>query len=558
MSVMPNQVRKFLIKFWKGLACPKSQELISLATEDRWAEIQKLRVNPTHYSCATAYRHDAYAVEIVRKLLLPGDTASRKEAAVATFWAAEAQCAATNRRLSRFVERGPFEAADLAVDDFINRWRREVKRVLGNRPTLNLTPHFSKGSTLSDSGKLTTIPDKMSSTLTAYKSTDLSWFVLTPWAENGPAKIVRGNRFFTVPKDSQKDRGCCVEASANIALQLNIGKEIRRLYNRAYQVDLEMMQQQHRVWAQQGSAGHLRIATIDLSNASDTVARELVKLLLPASWWRLLNSLRATHTEIDGKTVYLEKFSSMGNGFTFELETLIYRSMMQALGCGLDGTPCSAYGDDMICGEKYATDVMAALKFFGFQPNKEKTFCEGPFRESCGGDYFDGEPVRAHYMKELPDEPQKWIALANGIRRIDHHGRLNAAWWFCVEQVPVDLRNFGPDTLGDTLFHVDDPQPTYRMWRTRETQRVRTPAGETRWRKVTVDHHYLPYYRCYVPVNQKFSLGRYWSYRVATAAASLGCPPEITPRDSVSGYVLRWVQCPSYGRGADYYFWSED
>ena len=239
-------------------------------------------------------------------------------------------------------------------------------------------------------------------------------------------------------------------------MQLAAGAIIKARYKTAYGVDLGEAQDTHRRLSQEASI-HGHLATIDLSNASDTVSRNLVKLLLPTAWYTLLNSLRAPLTEIDGRTVWLEKFSSMGNGFTFELETLIFMSMMVALGC----TSCAAYGDDMIVETEKASAVIAALKFFGFTPNIKKTFVEGPFRESCGGDFFNGVPVRAHYLKEPPDEPQKWIELANGLRRADPSGRWTAAaWWFCVDQVPTDWRNFGPASLvGVSVFHSEDATP---------------------------------------------------------------------------------------------------
>lgn len=539
-----DQVRKFLAKFYRGVSTPLADQAEMLVRNGKWAELQKLSLNtPSTYTSAQDYHLDALVVELTRKLLLPGDNDARYRAAVDTFWASEAQCAKTNARLTRYIgNQGPFEdPTDEAVIRFISDWRKEVKRVLG-RCSYVLEPRFSGGSTLSDAGKLTTIPDKMSSLPTMYAGlTDalLLNFKRTPFLEDDDRgfpkviEVVDSNRFFTVPKDSQKDRGCCVEASLNISLQLAVGSKLKACYRRAYGVDLRHAQPLHRKLACQASMDG-SLATIDLSNASDTVASALVKLVLPADWYELLNSLRAKATLIDEQRVFLQKFSSMGNGFTFELETILFRTLAQALG----SENCHVFGDDIIVESELAESVTSALKFFGFTPNPKKTFCEGPFRESCGGDFFNGEPVRAHYMKELPDEPQKWIALHNGLHRVDRYGLLHAAKRFCVDQVPVEWRNFGPQWLGDSVFHDEEAKPIRHGLRRRETSY--DPACDSRPRTVTVTN-YVDCYKTMQPVNQYFPLGKYWSYRVATAAASLGVPSEVVPRDSVTGYKPVWV-----------------
>ena len=160
----------------------------------------------------------------------------------------------------------------------------------------------------------------------------------------------------------------------------------------------------HMRLARLASAGRLSCATIDLSNASDTVAYQLVKLVLPPDWFELLISLRAPFTDMDGKRVRLEKFSSMGNGFTFALETLLFWTLCDTVSNG-EAQVLRVFGDDIIVDTAHAKACVKALEFFGFTPNAKKTFLEGPFRESCGGDYFNGVSVRAVYVKNLPDEP---------------------------------------------------------------------------------------------------------------------------------------------------------
>lgn len=440
-----HQVAKVLRKLYRSVGTPRARELESLLDKGEWAAVQSHRLNsPESYQSADEYFKDALCVEIMRKCLLPGDARARKLKAQETFYACERANALTNARLHRFVEGGPYEVADLPLVAFIERWRAIVKRVLGPVPT-ELMPSFSGGSTLDHSGMNTTVPDKILSSDGLY-APDLQTQLLYLRSFNGTPMFAsrhdwkehRANRFFTVPKDSEKDRGCCMEASLSLMLQLPLGEHIVHCIERAYQVDFSRLPEYHNWLAAIGSKFGT-LATVDLSNASDLLARELVRLVLPGDWYATLNSLRAKFTEIDRKVVRLEKFSSMGNGFTFPLETLLFRTLCEAIGSNC----ASVFGDDIVIESEHAAALLAALRLFGMEPNKKKTFHQGPFRESCGGDFFLGVPVRAHYLKAPPTHPQHWVALANGLRRVDPDLRFTrAAWHACIDFIPQDFRNF--------------------------------------------------------------------------------------------------------------------
>jgi len=524
-----DQVQKFLLKLFRQVGSTKAQRFARYVENGEWGLLQEQTMSdPSVYGNATLYKKDALITEIARKLLLPGDNVKRKLNTIELFWHSERQCALTNSRLSRFIgNQGPFGPADERLIAFIGRWRKELKRALGRAPWM-LTPRFNPGATLTHAGKLLTIPDKMSEEPSAYAHSlnfVRPYFVGT--VLDTTPKIFRGNEFFTVPKDSQKDRGCGKEASLNVMLQLDVGRKMKTLYEKAYQANLRRMKPVHRKLAQLASeTGNM--ATIDLSNASDTIARNLIKLLLPDDWWELLNSLRAHHTLVDDKSVFLEKFSSMGNGFTFELETFIFRSLLSTLGCKI----AYVFGDDIIVETERARDVISALKFFGFTPNEKKTFCEGPFRESCGGDYFLGEPVRAHYLKSVPDDPQKWVALANGLRRADPHLRwVGAARRFAIDQIPSHLRCYGPEGLGDLVIFDPDAKPCRKLinvgcaYEPRKEERI--------------------VWKILKPVTRKLSLTEYWSPRIALAAAAYGTGPDIAYRGNVTGFRISYVL--SYG-----------
>jgi len=101
--------------------------------------------------------------------------------------------------------------------------------------------------------------------------------------------------------------------------------------------------------------------------------------------------------------------STMGNGFTFPLQTIIFSAVVLAC-LQWRGIPSSStraselwsvFGDDIICPQACASDVVGILTLLGFKVNQDKSFVEGPFRESCGSDFFMGSDIRGVYVKTL-------------------------------------------------------------------------------------------------------------------------------------------------------------
>lgn len=225
--------------------------------------------------------------------------------------------------------------------------------------------------------------------------------------------------------------------------------------------------------AQRGSVTG-EVATVDFSRASDTVARLLVKFLATAEWYSLLDSGRTKLIEVDFdehgvqmldddgepvvRSIYMEKFSSMGNGFTFELETLIFYALARSI-CE-DHEVVSVYGDDVILPTERAGDFIALARFCGFTINTAKTYVSGPFRESCGGDFLHGENIRPYFQKEEINETRHTFSLANGLYRASAgaasqtSGYLNRSWEVALDNIPsAERRMRGPEILGDAVIH---------------------------------------------------------------------------------------------------------
>ena len=244
--------------------------------------------------------------------------------------------------------------------------------------------------------------------------------------------IAEENEVTFVPKDATTHRAIAIEPMMNVMVQLAVGGVMKRALQRAG-CDLTD-QTRNQALALEGSKsdGSYDPVTIDLEMASDTVSIEVVRELLPSDWFEILDALRSRFGQLpQGKgTIEWAKFSSMGNGFTFELESLIFYALAQAAS-DLEGVTewfgdtfgptyrygqVSVFGDDIIVPQKCAHLLLRVLRFCGFRANEKKSYLSGPFRESCGADYYNGIPVRPFFFKRTGSLVRDYVHLRNGLR----------------------------------------------------------------------------------------------------------------------------------------------
>jgi hypothetical protein len=217
---------------------------------------------------------------------------------------------------------------------------------------------------------------------------------------------------------------------------------------------------------------------MDLSSASDLISREVVWNLLPYDWCNLLEWARVDRYELDGEIHQFHKWSSMGNGYTFELETLIFYAIL--LGCrevsGWDSRDSIAYGDDLIFPSDQVEIVTKALNFLGFRVNSQKTFGKGIFRESCGTDWYGGLNVRPVFWKGQIDydRPTRAYYCANSLRRwafrrnggTSCDSRVLPAWLHLFGSLPSKYQLRIPEGWGEKGFISNwdeaSPRPGFR------------------------------------------------------------------------------------------------
>lgn len=364
---------------------------------------------------------------------LPGTGAqSRKEAAISTFFKSERICRRTNFRLQRYFSqpsrmpklvREVLGLAQMISEDIFGPMTRltyhSICEQSGFGPGFNFGSHDREHRHLyyKVGGPHTVTPEAL-----PYAKVLLNHSPHWKQAlidEGSTLTQVRGNRVTSVPKTAATDRTIAIEPSLNVYIQKGVDSYLKRRL-RHFGVDLTN-QEANRHPAMMGSQRPLHAATVDLSMASDCISIEVVRYLTPHLWFTLLDDLRSKEYTLDkGETWHkYEKFSSMGNAFTFPIETIIFYTLAKActIKSGGDLSVLRVYGDDIIIDPRAVLLLYEVLKFTGFTPNRTKSFAFGPFRETCGSDFLSGVDTRPVYVKRLPVNDQEVYNLFNRLIR---------------------------------------------------------------------------------------------------------------------------------------------
>jgi hypothetical protein len=229
--------------------------------------------------------------------------------------------------------------------------------------------------------------------------------------------VIDGSRLTTVPKNEDTERTIAIEPVGNMALQLAAGRYLEMAL-KSIGLDITNQQPKNKLLALRGSLDG-SIATIDLSKASDMITPDLVRALMPRDWYSLLMTLRSPRIEVPGHGwMDLNMISTMGNGFTFPLMTLIlvsliygYRASRGGPNQRIDWSSTCVFGDDIIVPTHEYADICQILHQAGLVVNHDKSYSDGPFRESCGGDYYNGYDVTPFYVRNLQTDPAIYVAI---------------------------------------------------------------------------------------------------------------------------------------------------
>lgn len=245
---------------------------------------------------------------------------------------------------------------------------------------------------------------------------------------NFSTTVVRGSLLGFAPKNREISRTRATEPSLNMYYQLGTGVVLEDVLRDRFNIDLSTQPLYNNALSRLGSISG-RFGTTDMSSASDGTSLGLWNwlMLYPEirDWFLRIRS-KETQTP-GGEWVELHMLSSMGNGFTFPLMTLIFTCVVVAVyktlgiqlrynSVGKDGELIpgnfGVFGDDIIVETRAFKLVNECLEALGYAVNADKSFGAGPFRESCGTDWFLGLDVRGVYCKTLK-RPQDRYNLIN-------------------------------------------------------------------------------------------------------------------------------------------------
>lgn len=469
-DVAERHVLEVAQDLWYRIDTPTSLGLFLCCKYGDFTSILTHEVDPSKYNSSETFYLDHQAVSFLRKCPLSVVTAAQRRAsALEKFKKAEEQCRATN---SRFRARSRSELSSSGVESVLFRAQRKIFSWIGEGPNprdwlerCRFGPgadNIAKGNRVGSYHKLSALSAtaEFADGALAMAIDHPAWcrgllgidpFDLENQSEHELSiTLAQGNTVVFVPKNAMIDRSIAIEPRMNIFAQLGLGGLLRDFLKKRGKLDLDTQFPNQDLAYDSSLYGHL--ATIDLSMASDTIAIEVVRDLLPPGWFTALDWVRS-HNGIDPETrvpFRYEKFSSMGNGFTFELESLIFFSL--TLACceylGLVNYYTRVFGDDIICPVEAVALLEEVLHYCGFTINKRKSFSSGCFRESCGADFFDGTNVRPHFVTEVPTDAKSLFNLANGIfrascrlgRGLFRDRRFRPAWIRAVRRVPEPFR----------------------------------------------------------------------------------------------------------------------
>ncbi len=418
-------LRKLCMNIGSNLA----SRVIDLIDKEDMEGLIDLSINPADYESAYTFANDYMIVKFLSKwqgFIVLSDREPKK-VAIDLWKEVEAQNRETNLRLSK-LSYTPF-------DSILHTARNIILQILGDldKPRILDRSRWSNGATCAAKHgtpldtKISNYFDVTSKALPYAKlciEHDPDWYyAITGVRPDGPFcctrslfKIVDYNRHVTVPKTAKTDRSICAEPTLNAFMQQGVLHCMNdKLRRHGIRLDDQSINQRYAA-----RAVFEGLATVDLQNASDSLTTQLVYNLLPFEWASFLDDLRCKATKIEGSIVQTEKFCSMGNAFTFPLQSLIFyavgRSVAEHL--GVRNKVISVFGDDIIINRECYQLLKEVFAHIGFTINNSKSYYDGRFFESCGKHYFDGFDVTPIYQKNTSgDGLHETIRMTNRIVR---------------------------------------------------------------------------------------------------------------------------------------------
>lgn len=444
---------------------------------------------------------------------------TRRTAAITKWLLSEARNAQTNQRLYL----GDADFGWLTYEQLCSRVKTLIGRILGE---VRYPEIFRESGVFHTNGASTRVKrsevaaiHKLQGDVHLSNSAVKHWLAFASGTRLSKQDCIlrEENVLFTVPKKTDIDRVACKEPEINMLLQRCVGNHIR---SRLRRVGINLNDQTRN---QELARRAVRedLATIDLSSASDSITKQLVFDMLPFEWWSLLDDIRVKHTLIDpsflkedpevsrilktdpteklksldhsltdtGERLHeLEMFSSMGNGFTFELESLLFYAITRVV-CWRSGVRgiISVYGDDIIAPTRIVPRLKRIFDYIGFQVNMSKSFWRGPFRESCGKHYHNGFEVTPFYIR------REILSLMDLILHLNHVLEWDGRGWgfFTTDSLAVFHKKWSKYVPARLHGGIDPSDPGALVTGDSPRQRLVPVTKSTQHNRLSAELHWL-------------------------------------------------------------------
>lgn len=286
-------------------------------------------------------------------------------------------------------------------------------------------------------------------------------------------------RLSAVPKTYKGPRLITVEATANQYIQQGVLRWLRKTFPAICSNSIDFKRQDLSGSMAIEASRDGRLATVDLSAASDRLSLWTVeRAFRNPSILEALASCRSSDVEIPkdidplgrGQWVRLKKYAGMGNATTFPVQSYVYWLCCVAAVLydrGLRATrenvkqvtgDVRVFGDDLIIPATSVPTLAVILDYLQLKVNVSKTHWQGRFRESCGTDAYDGERVTPFYLRhwqlnaDSPTSLQSWVDARNNAYVL---GLWALASWY-EERLPKKISVKVPRTdqdLGCLRYH---------------------------------------------------------------------------------------------------------
>jgi hypothetical protein len=423
MPISTDTTDRFVESYLAALDCPRSLAVWLMFSHREHDQLAALDIDPENYLDLGHFRDSYLATKFLSKSVFLKTTVDKKKVAFDSFFASERSCRLINTdgfrtahlKDERFewihndsIRQIDFCLSDFSADEFFDsaNWGPGVTQIIKRDTSSTNKFRLENGITRA-------LHDFIAPFLgEAYPLWDLS-----------KVRYQDGNKIVTVPKNSKTDRTIAIEPGLNLWFQKSIGTMIRRRLLRLG-CDLNSQERNQRL-SRVGSKTN-RLATVDFSSASDSISISTVENLLPLRWFTVMNLVRSRFGSLEGRQFFYEKFSSMGNGFTFELESLIFLSLARSC-CKylrVDEKKVSVYGDDVIIPIEAFDLFVKICKIYGFTVNPQKSYSSGDFRESCGSHFFNGQDCKPYFLKEVVEGELRVYLAANSVSRLASSGMI--------------------------------------------------------------------------------------------------------------------------------------